>query len=67
MAKVRNSVTTIPLTHAETKLEFHLQKMNNEGWELMSVAVENVGLKEVFLMFWRKDTSEEESGKNPST
>jgi hypothetical protein len=28
--------------------------MNAEGWELMSAAVEAIGIEELFILFWKK-------------
>lgn len=55
MPKIVNHSTTLPLSHVQTKLNTHIEKMNAEGWELMSVAVEAIGIEEVFIMFWRKE------------
>ena len=54
MSKVLNKATTMPLTQVQIKLDQHLQAMNADGWELMSIAPINVGIEEVFVMFWRK-------------
>lgn len=62
--KVLNISSTIPLTDVQIKLNPHIDKMNMEGWELMSVAVEAIGIQELFIMFWRKTKVLEEVQEN---
>jgi len=53
--KVLNKVTHIPLLHIiEDKANSHIEKMNNDGWEIISVAPQAIGQFETFVMFWRK-------------
>lgn len=52
--KIINKATFIPLSQVTTKLDSHIQTMNADDWELMSVAVEIVGIDEHFILFWRK-------------
>ncbi len=54
MQKAINKVTFVTLTQVLTKLDIHIEKMNVDGWELMSIAVEAVGIEENFVLFWRK-------------
>lgn len=54
MQKVLNKCTFVPLSHAVSKLDQHIEKMNGDSWELISVAVEAVGIEEFFICFWRK-------------
>lgn len=54
MQKVLNKCTFIPLTQMISKLDIHIEKMNTDNWELISVAVEAVGIEEFFVCFWRK-------------
>lgn len=54
MQKVQNKCTFIPLTQMVSKLDIHIEKMNVDGWELMSIAVEAVGIEEHFVLFWRR-------------
>lgn len=57
--KIENRCTHVPLTHVtDDRLNAHMGKMNSDGWELMSVAVEAVGIEEKFIMFWVKRTKE---------
>lgn len=53
--KVLNKSTTIPLTQVQIKLDVHIEKMNADGWQLMTVAAVNVGIEEVLVLFWRKE------------
>lgn len=53
-SKVINKCTHMPLTHIGIRMDQHIEKLNGEGWELMSVAVEAVGIEELFILFWRK-------------
>jgi hypothetical protein len=48
----------IPLTQVQIKLKQHIESMNTDRWELMSVAPINVGIEEVFVLFWRKTIEE---------
>lgn len=53
--KVLNKATHVPLTHVnDDKLNAHIGNMNAQGWELMTMAVEAIGIEERFIMFWRK-------------
>lgn len=52
---ILNKATTIPLTQVQIKLDPHIEKMNAEGWQLMSAAPINIGIEEVFVLFWRKE------------
>ncbi len=58
MSKVVNTSTTIQLVDVSTKLNAHIEHMNVQGWELMSVCIEAVGIQELFILFWRKIVSE---------
>jgi hypothetical protein len=44
----------LPIAHVKEKLNEHIEKQNVEGWELMTAAIENIGIEEVFILFWRK-------------
>lgn len=54
MPKVINKATHLPLTQLEIKLNQHIERMNADGWELMSAAIEAVGIEELFILFWKK-------------
>lgn len=54
MSKIVNISSTIPLSDVGPKLNAHIEGMNTQGWELFSVIQQLVGIKEVFVMFWRK-------------
>lgn len=55
MQKVLNKCTHVPLLHIiEDKANNHIEKMNTDGWELISVAPQAIGQFETFVMFWRK-------------
>lgn len=54
MQRVLNHSTNIPLTQCQQKLNPHIERMNADGWELMSAAPINIGIEEVFVLFWRK-------------
>lgn len=60
MTKTTNSSSTIPLTHLN-KLNQHIQSMNVQGWELLSVIQKAIGIDEHLIMFWKKteETSNE--------
>lgn len=49
-----NTCTTLPIAHATTKLQAHIEKMNNDGWEILSVSIDNIGIEELFVIFWKK-------------
>ena len=49
-----NKATTVPLGDMQQRLNPHIESMNREGWELMSVTVETIGIHEVLLLFWKK-------------
>jgi hypothetical protein len=38
----------------EDKANNHIEKMNADGWELISVAPQAIGQFETFVFFWRK-------------
>ena len=52
--RVLNSSSTIPLTDVKTKLNAHIDLMNGQGWELLSVVQQTVGIYEFLVMFWKK-------------
>jgi hypothetical protein len=55
--KVFNKVTHVPLTHVmDDKLNSHMGVMNTDGWDLMNVFIEAVGIEERFVMIWRKES-----------
>lgn len=67
MLKVLNTITHVPLLHIiEDKANAHVQRMNADGWELISVAPQAIGQFEEFIMFWRK-VVEETKPASPST
>jgi len=49
-----NKATTVPLGDMQQRLNPHIETMNREGWSLMSVTVETIGIHEVLLMFWQR-------------
>jgi hypothetical protein len=49
-----NKASTVPLADAGQRLNPHIEQMNRDGWELMTVTVESVGTIEILLMFWKK-------------
>jgi hypothetical protein len=57
-SKVINKCTHIPYSHIGIKVNQHIEMMNVDGWELMSVAMEAIGIEELFIMFWRKPVEE---------
>ena len=59
--KTVNRATILTLTDVHTKLNPHIEKMNTEGWELLSVAQQEVGIQEVLIMFWKKTIQELEA------
>jgi hypothetical protein len=54
MTRIINKATHLPLTQLEIKLNQHIEKMNADGWELMSAAIEAVGIEELFILFWKR-------------
>lgn len=65
-SKVLNKSTTLPLSHVQTKLNTHLETHNAQGWELMSIAIEAIGIEELIIMFWRKPVAEVVGDGRPS-
>jgi len=52
--KYTNTSTVIPASQAEIKLPAHIAKMNQDGWEILSVTMSNEGLNSNFVIFWKK-------------
>ena len=63
MPKILNHSTTIPLTQVKEKLNPHLEIMNSKSWELMSAAIEAIGIEEYIILFWKKTITDTESPK----
>ncbi len=58
MSKVQNTSTTVSLARAETMLPVHIQKMNDDGWELMSVFLRMTGLEETLFLLWKRTVND---------
>ena len=53
-----NKATTVPLASIGQQLNPHIETMNRDGWEMMTVTIETIGTIEVLLMFWKKPAPE---------
>lgn len=52
--KVLNKCSFVAYAQVQQKLNTHMESYNTDGWELISVATENIGIEEYFICFWRK-------------
>jgi hypothetical protein len=57
--RVANRATVLTLVDVQNKLNPHIEKMNSEGWELLSVTQQEVGIQEVLILFWKKSVDDE--------
>jgi hypothetical protein len=58
-----NTSSVITLTDIHQKLNPHIDAMNAKGWELMSVAQQEVGIQEVLILFWKKTVVPDTGGR----
>lgn len=53
--KMINKVTHVPLPHVyDDKLNSHMGVMNSDGWELVNIFIEAIGIEERCIMIWGK-------------
>lgn len=56
--KIQNTSSSVQLSKVETVLPVHIQQMNNQGWELMSVFLRMTGLEEMLFLLWKRTIDE---------
>jgi hypothetical protein len=56
--KTINKATHVPLSHVyDDKLNAHMGVMNVDGWELINIFIEAIGIEERCIMIWGKKVS----------